>query len=56
MTPAKIKEHEPAAVKREMTEKIGEPEKQSSSPDPKQSKEIANNKDVAKGTAARTET
>ena len=56
MTPAKIKEHEPTAVKREMTEKIVEPEKQSSSPDPKQSKEIAKNKDVAKGTADRTET
>jgi hypothetical protein len=25
MTPAKIKEHEPTAVKREMTEKIAEP-------------------------------
>jgi hypothetical protein len=24
MTPAKIKEHEPTAVKREMTEKIGQ--------------------------------
>jgi hypothetical protein len=39
-----------------MTEKIVEPEKQSSSPDPKQSKEIAKNKDVAKGTADTTET
>ena len=55
MTPAKIKEHEPTAVKREMTEKIVEPAKQSSSPDPKQSKEIAKNKDVAKGTADKTE-
>lgn len=56
MTPAKIKEHEPTAVKREMTEKIVEPEKQSSSPDPKQSKEIDRNKGMAKGTADKTET
>jgi hypothetical protein len=55
MTPAKIKEHEPTAVKREMTEKIVEPEKQRSSPDPKQSKEIARNKEIAKGTADKTE-
>ena len=56
MTPAKISEHEPTAVKREMTEKIVEPEKQSSSPNPKQSKEIARNKDMAKGTADKNET
>jgi hypothetical protein len=56
MTPAKINEHEPTAVKREMTEKIVEPEKQSSSPDPKQSKEIARNKDMAKGTSDKNET
>jgi hypothetical protein len=56
MTPAKIKEHEPTAVKREMTEKIVEPEKQSSSQDPKKSKEITRNKDVAEGTADKTET
>lgn len=56
MTPAKIKEHEPTAVKREMTEKIVEPEKQRSSSDPKQSKEIARSKGMAKGTADKTET
>jgi hypothetical protein len=56
MTPAKIKEHEPTAVERQMTEKIVEPEKQSSSPDPNQSKEIARNKDIAKGKADKTET
>ena len=33
MTPAKIKEHEPTAVKREMTEKITEPEQVGTTPE-----------------------
>jgi hypothetical protein len=51
MTPAKIKEHEPTAVKREMTENIGEG---GSSPD--EAAEIARKKGMAKGTAGAAET
>jgi hypothetical protein len=55
MTPAKIKEHEPTAVKREMTEKIVEPGQQGSS-NPEQAKEIARRSGMAKGTAGAAET
>ena len=55
MTPAKIKEHEPTAVKREMTEKITEPGQQGST-DPEQAKEIARRSGMAKGTAGAAET
>jgi hypothetical protein len=51
MTPAKIKEHEPTAVKREMTEKIGKGE-----PSPDEAAEIARKKGMAKGTAGADET
>jgi hypothetical protein len=54
MTPAKIKEHEPTAVKREMTEKIVEPGKQV--PNPEAAKEIARRSGMAKGTAGADET
>jgi hypothetical protein len=55
MTPAKIKEHEPTAVKREMTEKIVEPGQQGSS-NLEQAKEIARRSGMAKGTAGAAET
>jgi hypothetical protein len=55
MTPAKIKEHEPTAVKREMTEKIVEPGQQGSS-NTEQAKEIARRSGMAKGTAGAAET
>ena len=45
MTPAKIKEHEPTAVKRDMTEKIGQ-----SQTNPEQAAEVARKKGMAKGT------
>jgi hypothetical protein len=45
MTPAKIKEHEPTAVKREMTEKIGK-----TGTDAQDAAEIARKKGMAKGT------
>ena len=54
MTPAKIKEHEPTAVKREMSEKIVEPGQQATNPE--EAKEIARKKGMAKGTAGATET
>ena len=54
MTPAKIKEHEPTAVKREMNEKIVEPGQQATNPE--EAKEIARKKGMAKGTAGATET
>jgi hypothetical protein len=49
MTPAKIKEHEPTAVKREMEEKITEPGQTGTSPE--EAREIARRKGMAKGTA-----
>ena len=55
MTPAKIKEHEPTAVKREMTEKIVEPGKQSGT-NPEEAKEIARRSGMAKGTAGADKT
>src|SRR5919107_2612652 len=54
MTPAKIKEHEPTAVKREMSEKITEPGQ--SRTNPKEAAEIARKKGMAKGTAGAAET
>ena len=54
MTPAKIKEHEPTAVKREMTEKIVEPGEVGSNPE--EAAEIARKKGMAKGTAGAAET
>ena len=55
MTPAKIKEHEPTAVKREMTERIAEPG-QTGGTNPEEAKEIARKKGMAKGTAGAAET
>src|ERR671922_2073512 len=54
MTPAKEKEHEPTAVKREMTEKIVEPGQVG--PNPEEAAEIAKKKGMAKGTAGAAET
>jgi hypothetical protein len=54
MTPAKIKEHEPTAVKREMTEKIVEPGQAGTNPE--EAAEIARKKGMAKGTAGAAET
>ena len=51
MTPAKIKEHEPTAVKREMTEKIGK-----SGTDAQEATKTARKKGMAKGTAGASET
>jgi hypothetical protein len=49
MTPAKIKEHEPTAVKREMTEKIVEPGQEGTNTS--EAAEIARKKGMAKGIA-----
>ena len=54
MTPAKIKEHEPTAVKREMSEKITEPGQTGTNP--QEAAEIARKKGMAKGTAGAGET
>ena len=54
MTPAKIKEHEPTAVKREMTERITEPGQTGTNSD--EGAEIARKKGMAKGTAGAAET
>jgi hypothetical protein len=54
MTPAKIKEHEPTAVKREMTEKIVEPGQTGTTSE--EAAEIARKKGMAKGTAGAAET
>jgi hypothetical protein len=54
MTPAKIKEHEPTAVKREMSEKITEPGQTRTNPE--EAAEIARKKGMAKGTAGAAET
>jgi hypothetical protein len=51
MTPAKIKEHEPTAVKREMTEKIRQ-----SGTNADEAAKIARKKGMAKGTAGAGET
>jgi hypothetical protein len=55
MTPAKIKEHEPTAVKREMTERITE-SGQTGGTSPEEAAEIARKKGMAKGTAGAAET
>jgi hypothetical protein len=52
MTPAKIKEHEPTAVKREMEEKITEPGQTGRSPE--EAREIARSKGMAKEKTAGT--
>src|SRR5215213_1143315 len=54
MTPAKIKEHEPTAVKREMTEKIVEPGQEAINPE--EAKEKARKSGMAKGTSGAAET
>ena len=54
MTPAKIKEHEPTAVKREMTERITEGGQTGTNPE--EAAEIARKKGMAKGTAGAAET
>jgi hypothetical protein len=54
MTPAKIKEHEPTAVRREMTEKIVE--QGQVGPSPEEAAEIARKKGMAKGTAGAAKT
>jgi hypothetical protein len=53
MTPAKEEEHEPKAVKREMSEKITEPGQTGTNPE---AAEIARKKGMAKGTAGAAET
>jgi hypothetical protein len=55
MTPAKEKEHEPTAVKREMAEKITEPG-QTAATSPEEAAEITKKKGMAKGTAGAAET
>ena len=54
MTPAKIKEHEPTAVQREMSERITEPGQTGTNPE--EAAEIARKKGMAKGTAGAAET
>src|SRR5918995_7035185 len=54
MTPAKIKEHEPTAVKREMTEKITEPGQVGANPE--EAAEKARKRGMTKGTAGAEET
>jgi hypothetical protein len=54
MTPAKIKEHEPTAVKREMEEKITGSDQTGTNPE--EAREIARRKGMAKGTAGAAET
>ena len=49
MTPAKIREHEPTAVRREMTEKITEPGQIGTNPE--EAAERARKKGMTKGTA-----
>lgn len=51
MSPAKIKEHEPTAVKREMTEKITEGGKRSEGTSPEEASEKARRSGMTKGTA-----
>ena len=51
MTPAKIKEHEPTAVKREMTEKIGQ-----TGTNAQDAADLARKKGMVKGTAGASET
>jgi hypothetical protein len=51
MSPAKIKEHEPTAVKREMTEKITEAGKRSEGTSQEEAREKARKSGMTKGTA-----
>src|SRR5437867_5751007 len=51
MSPDKIKEHEPTAVKREMTEKITESGKGSEGTSPEEAREKARKSGMTKGTA-----
>ena len=54
MTPAKEREHEPTAVKREMTERITEPGQTGTNSE--EAREIARSKGMAKGTAGADQT
>jgi hypothetical protein len=54
MSPAKEKEHEPTAVKREMSEKIAESGQTGTSPE--EAREKARKSGMAKGTAGAEET
>ena len=54
MAPAKIQEHEPTAVKREMTEKITEPGQEGTSP--QDAAERARRSGMTKGTAGAAQT
>ena len=54
MIPAKIKEHEPTAVKREMTERITEPGQVGTNPE--EAAERARKRGMTKGTAGAEET
>ena len=54
MSPEKIKEHEPTAVKRDMTEEIVSPGEEGGNPE--EAREIARKKGMAKGTAGAAET
>jgi hypothetical protein len=54
MTPAKIKEHEPTAVKREMTENITEPGQVGTNP--QEAAERARRSGMTKGTAGASQT
>jgi hypothetical protein len=54
MSPAKIKEHEPTAVKREMTEKITQGGKRATNSE--EAKETARRSGMAKGTVGAEET
>src|SRR5829696_6404535 len=55
MTPAKEKEHEPTAVKREMTEKITEPGQQGGT-SPEEAREKARRSSMTKGIAGADDT
>ena len=54
MAPSKIQEYEPTAVKREMTEKITEPEQEGTSP--QDAAERARRSSMTKGTAGAAQT
>jgi hypothetical protein len=56
MAPAKIKEHEPTAVKREMSEKISESGQTGTSSSSQETAEKARRSGMAKGTAGAAET
>lgn len=54
MSPEKIRQHEPTAVKRDMTEKITD--KENTGKDSEEAREIARRSGMAKGTAGAGET